>query len=173
MSNGIPRTEHDLKHLTDISTYVNYCTKDVFGSFRFREAVRKYFKPTRIERSFDQSSKETYHNIFTEISADLNGSRNQPDQVKRVSTSFPISVSHTGKVFKDNPRQHNDTTRPETSETIEDSDLFYIHYLDHTDFKSWHDSYRYLISIVSDRVEMDTHCLQEAVQCWESILFED
>ena len=180
LSNGLPRTERDLKYLQDYSTYVDYCTKNVFGSFKFREAVRKHAKPTRIERSFDDNSKEIYQNTFTSIASNLNGGHIRLDRVNRVSTSFPLSVSYTGQVLvqRQSPNLMNTTrntarTPPGmTSGSFGEQKLSYVHYLDHSDVKSWHESYRYLMGIVSDRVEMDEHNFQNGVQFWENVLFE-
>lgn len=172
LRDGIPRTEHDLKYLQDHSTYVDYCTKNVFGSFKTREAVRKHAKPTRIERSFDQESKEIYENMFTSISSNLNGEQTRLGRVKSVSTSFPLSISHTGQVLRYKQSINSETIPSINNEFIEEKDLNYIHYLDHSDVKSWHESYQYLIGVLSDRVEMDKHNFQNAVQFWENILFE-
>lgn len=173
LSDGIPRTEQDLKYLQDYSTYVDYCRKNVFGSFKMRDAVRKHFKPTRIERSFDQNSKEIYENMFTSISSNLNGEQTRLGRVKRVPSSFPLSVSHTGQILRYEQSINTDTILSINNKFIAEQDLNYIHYLDHSDVKSWHESYRYLIGIVSDRVEMDEHNFQNAVQFWEGVLFEE
>eukprot|EP00111_Clytia_hemisphaerica_P020976 TCONS_00061868-protein len=176
LRNGIPLCERDLKYVDDFTLYIDFCCKDVFGSFKQRETFRRnLLKKSSFEKSYDHESCQTYFNIFNNIAKQMN-----PDmaEIVRQSTSFPCSVSHTGDQLLDktekervlNTRSHH-LNRTNSTEAENQAEYLYIKYKDTRDEKSWHQSYRYLMDVLSNRIESTLQDLQTYVDSLETLLF--
>lgn len=176
LRNGIPLCEKDLKYVDDITLYIDFCSKDVFGSFKQRETFRRnLLKKSSFEKSYDKESSETYFNIFNNIAKQMNP--NMAEVVRR-STSFPCSVSHVGDQLLDNAERElvlNSRIFPIDRATFTEdenqTEYLYIKYKDTRDEKSWHQSYRYLMDVISNRIESTLQDLQTHVDSLETLLF--
>ena len=198
LNNGIPRTINDMQYINDMTTYMNYLSKDVFNSFRQKRASRTHHTAEmQYEKGCNDQAKEEYHKLFTAVAEELNPGRNIKD-IKRVSTSFPYSVNHLGHIISSvrKPRIHEGKARDlktnkeiyfseniNAQEKIQDFDTSftekvdapfgYLLYTRCMNFQDFHDSYKYLLLVIARRLEFTSVELQRYVHYIESLIFEE
>ncbi|XP_057293268.1 uncharacterized protein LOC130621916 [Hydractinia symbiolongicarpus] len=253
LHNGIPHYEEDLNYINDISVYADYVTKDVFKSFASRPTSRPYhFHYPSFRKGFNEQAIEQYYNTFSSLAESLNEHVKLED-IKRVPSSFPLSISHVGEIISvstaglnqcdivtnssakigdvnkmqndaidktpnidddkikdknvdikrnditdktlntlDNEvtdekvkRIQNQNIQDETSQMLEDLPSLsqcndgesrdhyegYVLYPDWSNQQEWHDSYKYLMKILSRRVELSEIELQSCVRTLELKIF--
>ena len=198
LNNGIPRTKNDLQYINDMTTYMNYLTKDVFNSFRQKGVSPTYRRSENYyEKGYNDEAKKEYHKLFTAVAEELNPGRNIKD-IKRASTSFPYSVNHLGHVissvskpfthggkacdlktnkeiyFSENINAQEKIQDFDTSFTEKaDAPFRYLLYTRCMNFQDFHDSYKYLLLVIARRFEFTSIELQRYVHYIESLIFEE
>ncbi|XP_047136528.1 TATA box-binding protein-associated factor RNA polymerase I subunit B isoform X1 [Hydra vulgaris] len=99
LHNGIPQNLNDLKYINDVSTYVDYCCKDVFSSFQPRDCVlATHEQMSRVVRRVTSNSetKESLFKIFNASARHFNEEVDL-DNIIRLPSSFPQSHSLIGE----------------------------------------------------------------------------
>ena len=159
LHNGIPQSLNDLKYVNDISTYVDYCCKDVFNSFQSRDCVQATHEQMCGVVKRVTSSNETKESLFKALnaSAHLFNEEVDFDKIVRLPSSFPLSHSHTGKPLHSNfntldqeMNNHNEVwTPPSNSDISVKSPFISSLTIDPND------SCKYLIDVLSKRFLME------------------
>ena len=189
--NGIPEREEELKNIHDYSVYADYCSKDVFKNFHQRSTTTSYhYSRYSCAAAFDASAKEQYYKCFSNVAEELNPDINLQN-IQRKSSSFPYSSTYSGDLIfidKNISQVNSDKTSCNLqNETCEDnlpdevdSVNSYIMYAErkheedcnkYKNSKDWHSSYKYLLTVVSDRVELSPEIVHRYVQDLEHKLF--
>lgn len=118
LHDGIPRNEFELSDIHDPSTFVDYCTKDVFKSFLPRPTTTSYLNErSKFCRATTAEKCEQYYTWLRDA-GEYHNKNVDLDSNIRVPSSFPLSCSEKGEVL------NYDLQSPKfTCDTITDSSI--------------------------------------------------
>ena len=132
-----------------------------------------------------RKQKNNIIQLLKTVADELNKEKNL-DEIKRVPSSFPNSVSHIGEYIKGFKEYTDDVTKTTHDDVIDDdsnkvttstesneSGFGYVFYTKQYDLGAWHDSYKYLLHVASSRIVVNIYVLQSVVQELELKLFQD
>lgn len=177
--NGVPWTDEQFKLVRDPTAYSAFCKSDIFGSWEPSDRVYtgSHQKNLRANRITNEESQEKYAQLFKSLmtrerEADFNNTATPK------ITSFPATCVHVADADnKPAPCFDKTRTRGIKTEKIfgdpfqKDNDLKYIKYpANCADQNSFHSSYKTLLTILADRIEMKPMDLQAKVNKLENAL---
>lgn len=93
---GIPAHADDLKHVNDLSLYADYCTRDVFNSFKARPVTASIFNTRGLKKhGLSEDKLDQYRHLISGVVAPP-AVGSSTENVSRIPTSFPLSFAHDG-----------------------------------------------------------------------------
>ncbi|XP_067036516.1 uncharacterized protein [Acropora muricata] len=190
---GIPWTDEQSQLLRNPSVYASFCRSDIFGSWKPTDEAYTGIeaKNYRINRTTNEESQERYAQLFKSLMG-----REKEQELSSVNrplvTSFPGACAHVTQ--KTAERGSSDTClhemdvgvgaeescfsnlrfcRVDVVEVLENSkDAKYFSYLENGQSQeTFHSSYKTLLNILADRIEVTADDLQKKVRKIESALF--
>ena len=190
---GVPWTDEQSQLLRNPSVYASFCRSDIFGSWKPTDEAYSGIetKNYRINRTTNEESQERYAQLFKSLMG-----RKKEQELSGVTrplvTSFPGACAHVTQ--KTVERGLSDTClqemdlgigdeescfsnlrfcRVDVVELLENSkDAKYFSYLENGQSQeTFHSSYKTLLNILADRIEVTTDDLQKKVRKIEGALF--
>ncbi|XP_058958293.2 TATA box-binding protein-associated factor RNA polymerase I subunit B isoform X1 [Pocillopora verrucosa] len=179
--NGIPWTDEQFKLVGDPTSYSAFCKSDICGSWEPADRVYtgSQQKNLRANRITNEESQSRYAQLFKSLMTrqrDEDFSSTDTPQV----TSFPATCRHvddpesgTGSCFDKMHSRGINVEFVHGSGSVEGNDLKYICYsADHADQDTYfHSSYKELLGVLADRIEMRPADVQTKVRKLEKALF--
>lgn len=178
---GIPWTDEQAKLVGDPTSYSAFCKSDLFGSWEPADRVYTgtQAKNLRANRITNEESQSRYAQLFKSLMT-----RQQDEDFNSTDTpqvtSFPATCRHAENSESGSEscfdRIHSRGINVESvlgGDTAEGNDLRYICYsADPADQDTnFHSSYKVLLSVLADRVEMMPADIQAKVHKLENALF--
>lgn len=179
--NGIPWTDEQFKLVGDPTSYSAFCKSDISGSWEPADRVYtgSQQKNLRANRITNEESQSRYAQLFKSLMTRQRDEDFNSTDTPQV-TSFPATCRHvddsesgTGSCFDKMRSRGINVEFVHGSGSVEGNDLKYICYsADHADQDTYfHSSYKELLGVLADRIEMRPADVQTKVRKLEKALF--